>query len=155
MDALLSPRFRSFNWLRGKSSQFIHFLRIIFDFIHFMVISLVNFSQRNVVDGLLVSWVSIVREALNFTIKIASLLLVAVRWEDLSESISHLHFPIKSSCHVAVWGESSSFLLKPGYWRFCVMISVVRRMSLPFFLNCRNKLWPLYGPFSLIESFRI
>ena len=130
-----SPSFRCFDWLRGKSSQFVHFFRIIFDFVNFMVISFVNFSQRNALDGLLVSWVDVVREALNFSIQVTSLLFVTIGGKDLCEGIPHFHFSIESSCHVAIWRESASFLCVSGNRRFCVVISIVWWKSLPFFLD--------------------
>ena len=67
-----------------------------------MVISLVNFPQRDVVNSLIVSGVSIVREALNFPVQVDSLLSVIVRWKYLGERVSHFHFPVESPRHVSV-----------------------------------------------------
>ena len=135
MDALLSSGFSCFNWLRRKSSQFIHLFGIVLDFVNFMVISSVNLPQRNVFYGLLVSGVSVVREALHFPVEVASLLFVTIRWENLSESVSHLHFAIKCSRHVAIWGESANIFLKSGNRGLGVVFSVVWWESLPFLVN--------------------
>ena len=67
-----------------------------------MVVSLVNFPQRDVVNSLFVSGVRIVREALNFPVQVDSLLSVIVRWKYLGERVSHFHFPVESPRHVSV-----------------------------------------------------
>ena len=67
-----------------------------------MVVSLVDLPQRDVVNRLFVSWVSVVRKTLYFTIQIHRLLSVIVRWKYLGERVSHFHFPVESPRHVSV-----------------------------------------------------
>ena len=101
-----------------------------------MVVSLVNLAQRNAFDRFAVSWMDIVRVALHFAIQVAGFFLMAVGRENLSKSVSHLHFAIESPSHVPVWGESALIQLKLGHWGLSVVLSVIWWECLPLFLNC-------------------
>ena len=68
-----------------------------------MIVSLVDLPQRDVVNRLFVSWVSVVRETLYFPVQIHRLFSVIVRWKNLGERVSHFHFPVESPRHVSVW----------------------------------------------------
>ena len=103
-----------------------------------MIVSNVDLSDRlslNIRFVLRIFGMS-VRKGLS--IQVASVFLVVVTWKNLRKSVLHFHFSIKSSCHESVWAKCSNFLLEFGNWRLNVVVAVVGKGRLPFFLDFPN-----------------